>query len=112
LQDVKLETLGGGLYSLQAKLVNSGYLPTMPQMGQVNGQWYPIQVALELPVESVQWLEGSPRQSAGRLEGLGGSRELRWLFRLTTPLEQPVSVELKAYSPSLHPTQIQIELAP
>lgn len=112
LQEVELEPLGGGLYSLQLKIVNTGYLPTMPQMGQVNGQWYPIQVALDLPFAAVQWLEGSPRQATGRLEGLGGSTELRWLFRLETPLEQPVTVDLKAYSPSLHPTQHQIELTP
>jgi hypothetical protein len=94
--DAKAESLGGGAVRLTATVLNQGYLPTMPDMGRINGEAYPAWVELSLPKEATL-LQGHARTRLPRLEGLGGKTERTWLVRFAG--EHPKSIELKAFAP-------------
>ena len=49
LSDVKVESLGAGVYRVSCTALNTGYLPTMCEMGRINGAAYPLQIELRLP---------------------------------------------------------------
>lgn len=111
VRDVRVNRLAPGLYDVQCRIVNTGYLPTMPAMGSVNRQWYPIQVTLNVPA-GTRMLEGSRRVSVGRLAGLGGDNDVRWVFQLDSPPTAPSRLSVQALSPTLHPVAVDVELAP
>jgi len=110
-QDLKAVELAPGLYDVTCKLVNRGFLPTMPEMGRVNLEWYPIQVTLNVPADA-KWIQGSRRQRVGKLDGQGGSEELRWLFQLPKPLDQEGTLSLETWSPTLHGIQAELQIKP
>lgn len=79
-QQVELRNLGGGTWEARATLVNVGRLATMSAAGAENRRPRPLRVALEVPGGEI--LSGRAQQSVERLEGLGGHREFRWIFRV------------------------------
>lgn len=101
IREFKAVELAPGLYDVTCKVVNRGFLPTQPEMGQVTREWYPIQVTLDVPAEA-KWMQGSRRQSVGKLNGQGGSQELRWLFQLPASLGEDATLKLDTWSPTLH----------
>jgi hypothetical protein len=111
IQDLEVKSLGGGLYDVRCQLVNSGQLPTMPEMAAVNDQWHPIQVRL-VDVGPARWIQGSPRQSVRRLAELGGKAEVRWVFQLDEiPANEP-QWKVRAESPTLHSVELESVVTP
>ena len=105
--DAKAEPLGGGVVRLTATVLNQGYLPTMPEMGRINGEAYPAWVELLLPKDATL-LQGHARTRLPRLEGLGGKTERTWLVRFAG--EAPKSIGLKAFAPSVVSTSLEIKV--
>jgi hypothetical protein len=77
---VKVEDRGGGVYRVEARVVNTGYLPTVSAMGELSRQNYPLQASVTLPA-GAQLLSRNGRHSVPRLPGQGGSAELDWLVQ-------------------------------
>jgi len=109
IRDLKVEVLGAGLFDISCSVVNVGQLPTMPLMGSTNRQWYPIQVEI-IGVDALRWIEGSPRQSVGRLTELGGAQELRWVFLAKEVPDDSHEFTISAYSPTLHPAEVKVTI--
>lgn len=107
LIDAKAEALGNGVYRISATAINRGYLPTMPEMGQVNGEAYPLQIALTLP-KGAELLQGYPRTKLPRLEGSGGKSEKTWLLKLGE--EKPKQLEIQAWAPAVGRATTKVEL--
>ena len=107
LIDAKAESLGNGVVRISATAVNLGFLPTMPEMGQVNGEFYPLQIALTLP-KGAELLQGHPRTRLPRLEGSGGKTESTWLLKLGE--EKPKQLEIQAWAPAVGRATAKIEL--
>ncbi|HMO90990.1 MAG TPA: M14 family metallopeptidase [Pirellulaceae bacterium] len=103
--------LAPGLYDVKCKITNTGFLPTMPAMGEVGQVWYPIQVTLNVP-ENARWISGSPRQRVGRLDGQGGTSELHWLFQLPESLGAEHQFLLHTWSPTLHRVDAEVRVKP
>jgi hypothetical protein len=76
---VEITDLGGGAFEARATLVNAGLLPTASAAGAVNERPRPLRVHFEAP--DGELLSGRPVQGVDRLEGLGGAREFRWIYR-------------------------------
>ncbi len=106
IHEAKAESLGGDVYRVAATIVNNGFLPTMPEMGSVNDQMYPLQIQLNLP-EATTWIQGSPRQRLGRLAGNGGKVEHTWIVRL--PEDAPARAKLRVWAPAVGSHEIEIE---
>jgi hypothetical protein len=98
ITEAKAESLGGGVYRITATVVNRGFLPTMPEMGQVNGEVFPLQISLTLP-KGAALLQGNQRTKLPRIDGGGGKTEKTWLLRLGE--EKPKSIEIQAWSPAV-----------
>lgn len=107
LIDVKAESLGNGVYRISATAVNRGFLPTMPEMGQVNGEAYPLQIALTLP-KGAELLQGYPRTKLPRLSGSGGKAEKSWLLKLGE--EKPKQLEIQAWAPAVGRAAVKVDL--
>jgi hypothetical protein len=107
LGDVKVEALGGGVYRIACHVLNTGYLPTMPEMGQFNGAAYPLQIELVLP-EKTQFIQGTKRKELNRLAGRGGKTEATWLVR--TPEGKPAAGQIAVYAPAVGRAEAAVEL--
>ncbi|MFN0021120.1 MAG: M14 family metallopeptidase [Pirellulaceae bacterium] len=107
LIDAKAEALGSGVYRITATAVNRGFLSTMPEMGQVNGENYPLQIALTMP-KGAELLQGSPRAKLPRLEGSGGKSEKTWLLKLGE--EKPRQIEIQAWAPAVGRAVVKVDL--
>ncbi len=105
--DAKAEPLGGGNHRLSLTVVNRGLLPTMPEMGQVNGESYPLQVELSLPQDAVL-IQGHARWRLPRIEGSGGKQERTWLVRF--PKEAPAKIEVQVSAPAVGSAVAEMEL--
>ncbi len=105
--EIKIEPLGGGVHRISCKVLNSGYLPTMSEMGQINGAAYPLQIELQLP-EKTTFLKGTPRAQVDRLAGRGGKEEMTWLVR--TPEGRSASGTIVVYAPAVGRIESAIEL--
>ncbi len=79
--DVETTPLGSGVFETRATLVNRGLLATTSAMGVRSRRPLPVRVVLELP-QGGELLAGRRLQSVERLDGLGGHREFRWVYRL------------------------------
>ncbi len=110
VHDLQAKQLGPGLYDIRCQIVNTGALPTMPQMAAVNQQWYPIQVQL-MGVGQVKWIQGSQRQAVGRLAENGGKTEVRWVFQVLEAGAGELKFSIQAAAPTLHPIEIEVPLA-
>lgn len=78
-EHVEVVERGGGVWEARATLVNRGLLPTMSAAGAQNRRPRPLLITLEVP--GGELLAGRSVQSVERLEGLGGTREFRWIYR-------------------------------
>jgi len=107
LVEVKVEPLGAGVYRISCKVLNAGYLPTMPEMGQLNGAAYPLQIELQLPEKTV-FLKRTPRAQVDRLAGRGGKAESLWLVR--TVEGKPATGKIVAYAPAVGRAEAAVEL--
>ena len=107
LIDAKAESLGNGVYRISTTTVNRGFLPTMPEIGQVNGESYPLQIALTLP-KGAELLQGHPRTKLPRLEGSGGKTERSWLLKLGE--EKPKQLEIQAWAPAVGRAAVKVDL--
>lgn len=107
ISEVKAESLGSGVQRISATIVNRGLLPTMPEMGQVNGEFYPLQVEMALPKDAVL-LQGHARSRLARIEGSGGKAERIWLVRF--PGQMPAQIEIKVGAPAVGSATAQIPL--
>jgi len=110
VHDLQAKQLGPGLYDIRCQIVNTGALPTMPQMAAVNQQWYPIQVQLT-GLGQVKWIQGSQRQAVGRLAENGGKTEVRWVFQVLEAGAGEPKFSIQAAAPTLHPIEIEVPLA-
>ncbi|MEZ4654725.1 MAG: M14 family zinc carboxypeptidase [Candidatus Eisenbacteria bacterium] len=81
LRDVRLDALGNGLYELRFTAENTGYLPDRLAQGQYSAEVRPTRFELGLPGGAAV-MGGPSRGFLGRLEGSGGSEEVRRLLRL------------------------------
>src|SRR5690606_33457828 len=104
--DAEAKSLGGGVFRVSAKVLNRGYLPRMPEMGQVNQQPYPLQFALDLP-DGTELLQGNRRERVGRLKS-GDHAEKTWLIRFAK--DTPEKLKLKAWAPALGKQEVEVLL--
>lgn len=108
LRDAKVESLGANLFRVTCKVTNTSFLPTMPEMGRVSREWYPLQVMLEGDQGSkLEFIEGSQRNSISRLDGLGGNAEQSWIVRVSG--EANLSGRLLVYGPTITPVETKVE---
>ena len=105
LDRVKVEARGEGVYHVEARLVNSGYLPTESAMGELSRQGYPLQATLTLP-PGATLPSHQQRQLLPRLTGQGGSLLLQWLVQAP----QGGTLHLDVASPSVGEAQAEIPL--
>jgi hypothetical protein len=108
IHETKLDSLGGGVFRITASVANHGYLPTMPEMGRITGQAYPLQIQLDLPQPDTHWIQGSPRAQLNRLSGNGGKAEQTWIVRL--PNDKPAGGKIKVWAPAVGSHEVLIEL--
>jgi hypothetical protein len=108
ISDVVAKKLGPGIYEVRCKVVNTGEMPTMPLMGELNRQAYPIMVEL-VGAEEVRWLKGSRRVSVGRLESYGGSQEITWMLQVTSAADVEPSYTIQAIAPTLPTVEHPVE---
>ncbi len=101
-----LEPLGGGLYRLTVEVENVGRMPTVPKMGEVNGQPYPIRV--ELAGEGWELIQGFRKTLLDPLPGGGGRQELRWILRRRDDVSR-LRVQITAQSPHVGKASKTIE---
>jgi hypothetical protein len=107
IREPKATRLGGGVYRLEVKIANVGYLPTMPEMGAVNREAYPLQAALTLP-QDASLLRGHARERIERLAG-GGEHKHEWLVRF--PKAPPASIPIKVWAPAVGAVEAEIAIA-
>jgi hypothetical protein len=96
------------VFRITASVANHGYLPTMPEMGRITGQAYPLQIQLDLPQPDTHWIQGSPRAQLNRLSGNGGKAEQTWIVRL--PNDKPAGGKIKVWAPAVGSHEVLIEL--
>ena len=109
LKDLKAKQLGKGLIEVSCSVINVGQMPTMPEMADVSGLWFPIQVQLH-GVDGAKWIEGSPRQSVGRLKELGGAKEIRWLFLVPSEANLAGPLKITVSAPTILPIEQSLEV--
>lgn len=107
ISSAKLTSLGGGIFRLEAKVTNLGFLPTTSAMGQLSRQLQRLQLHVELP-EGGKLLTGNLREDLGVLAGNGGQSETNWLVQL---LSDAGSVKLRAGEPSVGYCETTLEVA-
>jgi hypothetical protein len=107
ITESKTESLGGGVYRITATVVNTGFLPTMSEMGRISGTPYPLQAELQLP-DGVTFIQNTPRREISPLSGSGGKAELLWLVRAGD--DKPVTGKIVVYAPAVGRAESAIEL--
>ena len=106
IEPPKVESLGGGLFRVTATVVNSGFLPTMSEMGRINDAAYPLQLKIEMP-KGTRFLHGTERTRLERLTGSGGNRVQSWTVRRP---EGSTSTTVRVYAPAVGEQSISFEL--
>jgi hypothetical protein len=96
ISDAKIEDLGEGIARVTVTVVNSGYLPTMSEMGRITNQLQGLQARIELP-EGASLVKGVARVKLDPIGGNGGKAEPSWLVKLPEKKEATVTV----WSPSV-----------
>lgn len=107
VRDIKTEKLGAGLVRITCRVVNVGFLPTIPEIGNVTREGYPLQVKLEMPQET-QFIDCNPRNAISRLDGINGSAEQTWLVRL--PENVIGSGTISVYGPAISSVNSTVEV--
>lgn len=110
LRDATAEALGGGVYRVKVTVANTGYLPTMPEMGSVNGIPYPLQIEINLPKDAT-FVQGHARTEINRLAGVTGKREQTWLIRLAGDGKLPDDFEfqIRAWAPAVGEATVKVK---
>jgi murein tripeptide amidase MpaA len=76
--DAKVDDLGGGIWQVEATLVNDGYLPTHPAIARhIHMPGFVIRPL----VENERLIGGRPQERADNLLGSGGTASWKWLIR-------------------------------
>ena len=104
IDQVKIEPLGQQVYRITIKVINNGYLPTMPQMGQRARVAHPLQIEWNLPKDA-KLIKGHARMQLKPLSGRGGHVEQTWLLRTKAK-----KLSFSVYSPSVGIVSKTIEL--
>jgi hypothetical protein len=107
IEPPKVEPLGAGLFRVTATVVNTGFLPTMSEMGRINDEPYPLQLKIEL-AKGATFLHGTPRTRLERLAGSGGNRKQSWTFR--EPGEGSHGATIRVYAPAVGEQLVSFEL--
>ena len=105
VSEVKVEPLSGHVYRVKATVINTGYLPTMPEIGRITRQPLPLQLAIELPKDATI-IQGTPRTQIDLLKGNGGKDEHTWLIQAPTA----ATARVKVWSASVGEHSVEIEL--
>ncbi len=95
IQESRVEPLGGGIQRITVTVANTGYLPTMSEMGRTTGEVYPLLLRLS-PPKGTEYVKGVPRTELGRIRG-GEKTEWTWLIR--TPDGKPGKATVTVSSP-------------
>lgn len=78
--DTEVTAHGGGTYTVQATVDNTGYFPTAMQQGLVARAVDPVTVLIDVPAEDV--ISGDPKTGRiNQLEGSGRREGLLWVVR-------------------------------
>lgn len=109
IHEAKAEPLGAGVYRVTVTVLNQGYLPTFPKMGDLSRKTQPVQIALELP-EGVAMVTGPRRVQAPTLSGAGGRHEQVFLVR--GPRDKPATVPVRVWAPAVGEVRGKVELGP
>lgn len=97
LRDVEVEALSSGVYRIEVRVVNDGYLPTLSALGE-RVRW-PRRVRVEVRTDGQEIAAGEPVRLLGPLTGSGGYEELEWVVvgdagsRVTIRAASPVAGE-------------------
>lgn len=95
LRDVEVEELSSGVYRIEARLVNSGYFPTLSAIGE-RARW-PRRIRVEVVGDDLQMAAGDAVRLVGALRGSGGAEEFEWVVigdpgsRVTLRASSPVA---------------------
>lgn len=103
--ETKVEPLGANVYRVKATVMNTGFLPSMSEMGRISRQPLPLQIAIELPKDATV-IQGTPRKELSVLKGNGGKDEHTWLIHAPTA----GSARVKVWSPSVGSHDVEIHL--
>jgi hypothetical protein len=106
LDNVKSTALGGGVWRIEARVVNTGFLPSFSEMGELSRQHQRLQATLALP-SGATLLKGHPREGLPRLPGNGGSAELNWLV---SGLKDGATLKLEVSAPAVGSASADIVL--
>ncbi len=109
IETTKVESLGAGVYRLTVAVSNEGQMPTMPQMGRVSGQQYPVQLKIDVP-EGVRLTPDVARVRVEVLAPRGGRHEQTWLIYTTEGTT--VEVKFTAWAPAVGRATHTVELKP
>jgi hypothetical protein len=107
LSTKSLKALGGGVFELEVTVVNEGFLPTAPKMGELSKHVAALQVELKLP-PGASLVTGHPRHAISRLTGSGGHESVSWLILAAEGVERKVTVDVR--SPSVGSSSLTVEL--
>ena len=99
------EHRGDGVYRLEVKAINLGYLPTVSALGEESDLLYPLQYTLALP-DRAQLLDGRLRSRLSPLAGGGGSQTIIWLIDAPDGGEVMITI----YSPSVGRAELTLNL--
>ena len=103
----KVESLGGGLFRVTARVLNTGYLPTVSAMGQISRLPNPVQLKITLP-DGAKLVTSSERVKIEPLAGNGGSKEHVWLVNAAGAKTSAATI--RAWSPSVGSVEKGVEL--
>ncbi len=94
IASTEVKPLAGGVFRVTANVLNSGYLPTMSEMGRTSEEAYPLVIKMELP-SGAKLLTGHSRQRLPKpLAGNGGKAEHQWLLFAPGPGTQKVTISV------------------
>jgi len=111
IREFTAKQLSNGYVEVEADIVNTGFMPTMSEMGRINGESYPIVVEADFP-NGTKWIQGEQKILVSKLNGQGGKRTLKWLVRVPKSSGETSKLSIKAASPTTQPASATIELKP
>lgn len=80
IQDVKVSSLGGGIYEIAAKVINTGFIATATEMAKKLGRAQPVVASIS--GESVEVLGSKSKISIGHLDGSPSEpAEAKWIVK-------------------------------
>ncbi len=79
IADVKVKSLGSGIYEVEATAVNNGFLPTATRLQVRTRSFLPARLTVSLP-QGATLVQGNNRVSSERITGTGGTVKGTWLI--------------------------------